>query len=357
MKRYEMLNMCKWLLCVAMVGLLVGCAGSRAMVGAMQPEAELPGVEWLPADGLPRDPLPGELGILGVELEQAWEHFARTHAAGDQDAVIIYADAFAVLARSVGPHVATQTQRVWVDRRLIQVERELERARILALLAPHFETYEQTPSYREAITAADAVVAILRDALVFQHWTYAERVQLDEAIMLWGRQHAESVRLFSENLQRAERDLCAAQSRFFDIAARRDLDTAIRLIDGQNRKRMNWRVLGHWRDDPQHLATASVILNRVQGEERVDARLRTQAQGVAMGLDVRMKNRAIRAAKGKTLPRYERIAGYPHMTRQELEAQADGLRQDDWQGDNPAVGAREYQNEGIRPHMHVVQIR
>ena len=352
-------NATKWLLLLALLDLLVLCAGCRTTYRPTGTAPAKPAVSSL-FDGLPPEIYRAWAAYVcaepGEPRQQAAEQLLRIlsqwgvgspadpglHARVELMSAVASAQARLDQETNACDRVPAAEEVIrllkvgldlpgWQSGELAQLKArfdEVHRLRDQALMEMRAEesyaSVKNRENYARAIEALTDLAALCRRFAAADYYTVTDRDKWSRSARNFDQLRDQYVHEFEVALGALHQALEQAQKIFVNTAAATDCRTAREIWNAQDNKTFNWWVLGRFRDDPREFAKAMVLLDRVLEDARVDYLIRTGAASQRVGCSDRLgrQGRAIYNQMG-SLAGYDTLTQFPQATAEELRNAAE----------------------------------
>ena len=186
--------------------------------------------------------------------------------------------------------------------------------------------------YDKAIQSLDEMMRLCQRCAAAPYWNETEKQQWLEQGRLLQDLRTSFVAQFAEATGAVQKALLQAQRQFVNSQAAEDLRAVRALVDGQDNKWFNWRVLGHFRDEVREFAKATRLCDRVLSDPLIDepTHLAAAAQRALSTRRLGSEGREIYNSCSR-LPGYSDSPGFPNPSPGEIHRQSEIL----WRGNAP----------------------
>jgi hypothetical protein len=180
--------------------------------------------------------------------------------------------------------------------------------------------------YDKAIEALDDMIGLCKHFSAAEYWSETEHRQWLGQAKLLEDLRGNLVGGFADATATVKAALVAAQKKFVNSQAVRDLRAVRALYDAQDDKWFNWSILGHIRDDAREFAKAVQLCDRVLADPRIDtaSNLAAATQRARSAPRLGAEGREIYNACSR-LPGYSQCPGFPSLSPEELHRQSEIL--------------------------------
>ena len=305
-------NATKWLLLLALLDLLVLCAGCRTTYRPTGTAPAKPAVSSL-FDGLP------------PEIYRAWAAQSRLDQETNAcDRVPAAEEVIRLLKVGLDLPGWQSGELAQLKARFDEVQRLRDQALMEMRAEESYASVKNRENYARAIEALTDLAALCRRFAAADYYTVTDRDKWSRSARNFDQLRDQNVHEFEVALGALHQALEQAQKIFVNTAAATDCRTAREIWNAQDNKTFNWWVLGRFRDDPREFAKAMVLLDRVLEDARVDYLIRTGAASQRVGCSDRLgrQGRAIYNQMG-SLAGYDTLTQFPQATAEELRNAAE----------------------------------
>ncbi|MEI6393038.1 MAG: hypothetical protein WCT12_18280 [Verrucomicrobiota bacterium] len=204
------------------------------------------------------------------------------------------------------------------------VQRSRDEALFQMVLEESGECVRKRANYSMALSALGDMAGLCRRFASADYWSVTDQDAWSRAARDFDTLRARHVSEFEAALSAFEHAAGEAQKVFVNSAAVTDCRTAREIRDAQDEKRLNWAILGHFRDDPREFAKAVGLLDRALQDERVEYVVKMGAATLHTECQDRLgrQGRQICAEMG-SLPGYNALASFPNASEAALRSRAE----------------------------------